>query len=191
VSSFLDILNAVFKLGLPMAGVSWFLFHRLYGQGNIDRSADRKAIKTHVQSLKANFKAEKKSRKQADTKLPRSHADIVFDKWMWFGSGFYGLAALWTFAVIEVSDIFNFIFNFPGLGGLLSEGLIELIISMAINQVQNIVTAFVWFSFWDAHSIPLWVVIAYGGYWVGVEIARRELAVPVTWIDRLRALLKR
>lgn len=73
----------------------------------------------------------------------------------------------------------------------MSEGLIELIISMAINQVQNIVTAFVWFSFWDADSIPLWVVITYGGYWVGVEIARRELAVPVTWIDRLRALLKR
>lgn len=200
MSLILDLLNAVFKLGLPLAGASWFLFDRMYGDGNLERSADRKALKLQMKSMKAALKSEKKKKekkKEKDgeeavkvEKKPRTHADIVFDKWMWFGSGFYGLAALWTFVIIELTDLYNFIFHFPGLSVLFGDGVMELIVNLLVNQLQNIVTAFVWFSFWDADSILLWVLVAYGGYWVGIEIARRELTVPAAWVDRLRAILQ-
>lgn len=198
MSLIFDFLNAVIKLGLPLAGASWFLFDRLYGDGNLERSADRKAIKLQMKSMKAALKSEKKKKKKEKgdeevakiEKRPRTHADIIFDKWMWFGSGFYGLAALWSFVIIELTDLYNFIFHFPGLGVLFGDGVIELIVNLLVNQLQNIVTAFVWFSFWDADSILLWVLVAYGGYWAGIEIARRELTVPVEWVDRMRAILQ-
>lgn len=182
----LDLLESILKLGLPMAGLSWFLFFQLYHSGHVDRGADRKAIKSQVKALRAGFKARAKT-KVRDEVSSRKKADIVYDKWMWFGSGFYGLAALWTFVIIEITEIFNFIFGFPGWAVLFSDGVISLVVDLLINQIQNLVTAFVWFSFWDADSIWLWVLMAWLGYWVGVEAARRESEIPVAgWIEKLR-----
>lgn len=181
MNNFLDLLSAIIKLGLPVAGLSWFLFSQLYSSGSVDRKADRKTIKSHIKLLHKEAKANKKQK-----------VNLVYDNWMWFGSGFYGLVALWTFVIVELQDIYNFVFHNPGIEALFSEGLIGLIVNMVINQFQNIVTAFVWFSFWDADSIPLWVLVAYAGYWVGVEMARRDLHTQIptaTWIERIRSML--
>lgn len=188
---FLDLLESILKLGLPMAGLSWFLFAQLYSSGEMARDADRKAIKSQVKSLRAAFKARKKTKEAKKSKTSKSKAEIVHDKWMWFGSGFYGLAALWTFVIIELADIFNFIFNFPGWAVLFADGVINLLVNMFANQIENIVSAFVWFGYWDAYSIWIWVLIAYAGYWIGVEVARRESEIPVAgWIEKIRLFLK-
>lgn len=81
-----------------MAMLSWFLFAQLYDSGDMDRDADRKAIKSKLKSVKTN----------------KSSGECIHESWMKFGSGFYGLAALWTFVAIEATDLFNFVFNFLG-----------------------------------------------------------------------------
>lgn len=208
MSILIDVFNAVIKLGLPLAGTSWLLFSRLYDQGDMDRnSAGRRAIKSQVKTLRATFKTAKKQRKgkpvvqdgegagdeqvAAIEPSPRNPANLLYEKWMWFGSGFYGLAALWTFCIIELSDLYNFLFHFPGLAALFGDGVLSLILNILLNQLENLVTAFVWFGYWDADSVLLWVLVAYLGYWLGLEGARREYRAPVAWVDQLRARLKR
>lgn len=179
----LDLLESIFKLGVPMAALSWFIFARLYSAGDMDRSADRKAIKQQMKSLASSLKTAKKAK-------TRRSSNPVFDKWMWFGGGFYGLAALWTFVVVEANEIFNFLFHNPGREVLFRDGLVGLFVDLVLNQIQNIVTAFVWFNFWETDSIVLLVLVAYAGYWTGVEIARREFEVPVSGaIDMARNTL--
>ena len=158
-----------------MVVLSWFIFSWLYSSGEIDRKADRKAISARVKKMKKSFE-----------KKDSQNANYVYDKWMWFGSGFYGLAGLWTFAIVEISDLFSFVFNFPGLSSLFAEGVISLIVSVLLNQLGNVITAFVWFSYWPADSIIVWLLVAYIGYWVGVELARRGLELPIeAWLEKL------
>ena len=108
-----DILKAIIELGLPLALLSWLIFMRLFISGELDRQSDRKGIERGVKKIKASFKGERKR-----TFAEKSKTDLVFEKWMYFGSGFYGLAALWTLVVIEVSELIGFVFNFSGLDAL-------------------------------------------------------------------------
>ena len=117
-------------------------------------------------------------------------ANYVLGKWMWFGSGFYGLAALWTFVVIELSDIVRLILNPSPLLHLLDDGLISAAIELIMNQIGNIVSAFVWFSYWADDGIIVWLLVAYAGYRIGVELARRDDDWPIhDWLEKLRSLL--
>ena len=70
-------------------------FYALVYQRWLDRQSDRKGIEHGVKKIKASFKGEKKR-----TFAEKSKTDLVFERWMYFGSGFYGLAALWTLVVI-------------------------------------------------------------------------------------------
>jgi len=175
-----DIFLSIFKLGLPLAVLSWFLFFRIYNSGDMDREADRKAIKNHIKSLKATYKSNKKHK-----------INIVQDKWMRFGGGFYGLAALWTFLVIEITDAYNFTFHNPGTDVLFGDGMVSLIFEALSNQLENFISAFVWFGYWEVDSIVVLMLTAYAGYWLGIEVARRQSLLPIVpWIEKLRLLLK-
>ncbi len=169
-----DLIEASIKLGLPMVVISWLMFSWLYSSGEIDREADNKAVKLRLKKMKTSFK-----------KKETQSSNYIYNKWMWFGSGFYGLAALWTFSVIEVSDFLSFIFRFPGFAVLFEDGIIGFVISVALGQLGNMITAFIWFSYWPADSILLWILVAYLGYWGGVELARRKIELPFNaWRDK-------
>jgi len=45
-----------------------------------------------------------------------------------------------------------------------------------MNQLSNLISAFMWFSYWDG-SMLIWVLVAYAGYIAGIEAARRNLQV--------------
>jgi hypothetical protein len=156
------ILEAVFKLGVPILVLSWLLFSWLYRKGKLEIKADRKATAGSLKEMK-------KASKQKDV----GGQNYIYDKWMWFGSGFYGLAALWTFLVMELVDILNLIFNFPGFASLLADGLINAIIRVLLYQLQNIVNAFLWFNYWSVGSPVIWLVVAYFGHLGGIELAKR------------------
>ncbi|MEX2470299.1 MAG: hypothetical protein WD396_11130 [Pseudohongiellaceae bacterium] len=180
----LDLFMAALLLGLPMVVLSWFLFLWLFASGEVSPEGDRKAITSEL----------KKARKKIAQK-ERSNAHYVYDKWMWFGSGFYGLAGLWTFAVIEIMQLFGFLLDFPGWSRLLENGLPSFIIEFLVNQLVNLLQGLVWFSWWPAESILLWLLVAYLGYWSGVELARRRVAPPRAavkqWGQRLTGLWRR
>jgi hypothetical protein len=162
----LEFAEAALWLGLPMLVLSWFLFNWLYNNGNVDRKADQKSTKEQLKNLAKSFKKEKKSTDQ-------SQAAYVYSRWAAFGGGFYGLAALWTFVVIEVSQTIRFVLRFPGFAELFEDGFLDFLVELIIGQLGNVVSAFVWFAYWPSETMILWVVVAYFGYRLGMELAKQ------------------
>jgi len=162
----MDIALALAMLGLPMAVLSWLLFSWMVDSGDIDLQDSHEAIN---QKLKQLRKLDKKPRKG-----PAGRKKILFDKWMWFGSGFYGLAGFWTLLVIEINEVMSLIMH-PVLDQASPQrGIIDWIISFLLDQLGNVIQAFLWFGYWPADSVIAWVLVAYLGYWLGVELARHQ-----------------
>jgi len=172
-----DLFEALIKLGIPMIALSWFIFSWLYNSEKIDREAGRKAISSHVKTMRKSFASKEKDEKERDG---TKEANYIYDKWMWFGGGFYGLAGLWTFAVIETTQLFSFVFNFPGISILLQDGVVSFVVTLLLNQLGNVISAFVWFAYWDIDSVFVSLLVAYFGYWAGVELARRDTEFSIS-----------
>ena len=116
----------------------------------------------------------------------RSKTRFVYDKWMWFGSGFYGLAGLWTFAVIETLQFLSFVLNPGAWATFMNDGPIAFLIRFAFNQLENILQALIWFTYWPSDSMLLWVLVAFLGYRLGMHWARQglELSAFKDWQER-------
>ncbi|MDF1766171.1 MAG: hypothetical protein P1V29_07300 [Gammaproteobacteria bacterium] len=172
-----SLVTVALQLGIPMALLSWLLFMRFFSRGQLDRASDRKEIERKVKEFKTSYnktkKALSKEGKEGDTLAMRSSTDHVFDKWMYFGSGFYGLAALWTLVVIEFFSLLDLAINLLTLS-MFDDGIIAFLIGVATEQLGNLISAFLWFNYWD-DSLLVSFLIAYVGYWSGVEAARRNL----------------
>lgn len=163
-----------------MVVLSWIIFTWLYGGGDLDREADRKSINLQVKKMKKSFRKKKEG----------GAANYMVGKWMWFGSGFYGLAGLWTFVVIELLDILRLIFNPSIIPETLDQGFISAAVDFLVNQFANLLTALLWFGYWSDDGIIVWLLVAYAGYWIGVELARRGEDLPIQAIlQKLRSLL--
>ena len=179
------LLRAVVQLGLPVAALSWLLFYRLYHRGELARDADRKAIRSSLKQIRVESK---KSKTPADSAL---HA-----KWMKFGGGFYGVAALWTLIVIESSGIVGVIVQPSSVEDMFRGGLVDFIVNLFVSQLTTFIQAAVWFNWWSGrqHDVFVWIVVAYAGYLAGLNLARRETAfanrlVGLDWRGRLRSLV--
>lgn len=161
----IELLSATFELGLPVAALTWLLFYRLYSRGELARDADRKTIKTALKEIR---KAEKESKQPAESVL---HA-----KWMRFGGGFYGVAALWTLLAIEASGAAGVIAHPSSLEDMFRGGIGGFITHWVTNQVGTLVQAALWFTWWPGkgNSPVVWVIVAYAGYLAGLHLARRE-----------------
>jgi len=161
-----DLLEAALKLGVPVGGLAWFLFYRLYSTGDLDRASNAKSIRKSLKKIKQ----QKSHIKATDSRWVR----LLGQNWMRFGGGFYGIAGLWTFIYIEANDVIRFIANLSQFRQLLDDGLIDLVVDFFVNQLTNFITAIVWFSFWPSgsQSIFLWLAIAYCFYWLGIILAR-------------------
>lgn len=163
----LEFIEAVLWLGLPMLLLSWFLFNWLYNNGDVDREADQKSTKKQLKSLGKSFKKDK-------TQTDKSQAAYVYGRWAAFGGGFYGLAALWTFVVIEVSQTIRFVLRFPGFAELFEDGFFDFAVDLIVNQLGNVIQAFVWFAYWPSDIMILWVAVAYFGYRLGMTLAKQK-----------------
>ena len=161
-------IEAILKLGLPLFILSWIIFHWLFSEGNIGRDAKQK-------TLKSQLKGQKKLLKNSENKKVR----FVYNRWAWFGGGFYGLAGLWTFLVIEIRDLVNFLATGNLMAGF-DSGIVNFVISFLINQLANSIQALLWFSYWPGPGgfMLIWIAAGYLGYWAGIEMARRQM-IPV------------
>jgi len=129
-------------LGLPMVALSWVIFSWIFLSGEIDRQDKRDAIKAQVKKLKTLSSLDGKRGKR-----------YLYDKWVWFGSGFYGLAGIWTLIVIEVGELVGFLSKLGSFSGLGEISIISLIIEFLINQLGNLLQAFLWWGYWPADSM--------------------------------------
>lgn len=175
----LNLLLAFLELGVPMALLSWLLFMRFFGRGELDRQANRREIDARVKEFKTNYKSERKKRKRGgergESLAMRSGAELIFEKWMVFGSGFYGLAAFWTLLVIEFFSLAELAGSLLTLS-LFEAGWLQLLIGLATEQLSNFISALLWFNYWG-DSLLANFAVAYAGYWLGIEAARRNLQI--------------
>jgi hypothetical protein len=180
-----DFLIAVVELGLPIAALSWLLFNRLYSRGDLARDADRKAIRAGLKQIKSETK---KSQAPADS--------ILHAKWMRFGGGFYGVAALWTLIVIETGGLAAFVAHPSSLEAMFKDGVIGFLVNLVVNQFTGFLQALLWFNWWSArgHNSVTWIAVAWFAYLGGLNLARRETAlgsqlVGFDWRAQLRSRL--
>ncbi len=180
-----DLFRAVTMALLPMFILSfalvWWALHRGRLQGA--------SVSELQRSIEALGKSRKKKKKQAGDSgdgedeasgladaVDPEKLDPVLGKWFAFGGGFYGLVALYTWLLIEWDDVANFL---GGLGDIVMRfdigSLISLAINLLIESIMNFVAAIAWPAYWlgEANNPWLWIALAYAGYWLGIETARR------------------
>ncbi len=159
-----SLFNAIVVGGLPLfvlsfALVSWALHTRRLSGGT---------VKALQESMKALGTAQK-------DKKQRQKIDPVMDKWLRFGGGFYGLVALYTWILIELGDVANFLSGlWDVLISLKPGAIIGLLLELFIESIMNFVAAIAWPAYWLAESRHpfLLLVAAYVGYWFGIKAAR-------------------
>jgi hypothetical protein len=78
-------------------------------------------------------------------------------KWVWFDSGFYEVAGIWTLIVIEVGELVGCLSNLVSFAGLGEISIISLIIEFLIDQLGNLLQAFLWWGkLAGTHSLNPW-----------------------------------
>ena len=160
----IDLLIAVFTAGLPLfllsfLMVSWALYRgRLAGQT--------------VKEIQGSIDALGKARKD---KTNNQDMDPALAKWFRFGGGFYGLMALYTWLLIEWDDAASFIFQLGDIVINLDPGLlIGALVEFFVESVMNFVLAIAWPAYWLTETGDVWLklIVAYGGYWLGIRAAQ-------------------
>lgn len=157
-----NFVSALFVLGLPVGVLTWYIVDRLHESGRLGADSDMKHVKETMLQTKKDWQ-------EAD----EVSENFFEQRWLKFGGGFYGLTAFVTFIAIEISEIVGFVVNFESIAGIFRDGILSLIISFFVERFMNIVTAFLWFTWWPEgdSSMFVWIGAAYAGYWSGVTIA--------------------
>lgn len=164
-----EIIEALFTVALPVGIMSYLLVTWSIKTGRLTGQGDRK-------SQRAELKAMRKAQKAKKTKTKNP----MHNKWLKFGGGFYGAVGLYTFLIIEIKEIVDFITGYEGVEATMAtlgnSSLISTVVSFFVNSFMNFILAIAWPGFWGSkihgNSILLWLGIAYGGYWLGMNIAR-------------------
>ena len=149
------------KLGLPVAIGAWLLFTRLYLTGQASPAESEEAVNERIR------KADKETKWYAKKPYWQS-------KWMEFGGGFYGLAALWTLIILELQELWWLLGNMEVIDKIFSQSIVSTFVELIINQINNFVAAITWFLYWTdgGQEIGLSFLVTYGGYMLGMQAAR-------------------
>jgi NTP pyrophosphatase (non-canonical NTP hydrolase) len=166
---FLSIIYAVLLLGLPVTALTYFLMRLVLSSGTIDRFESRKDLEKKLSKLKKNHDKDKE-------KSVNKVKNPVARKWLDFGGGFYGLMAFFTYILIEVGEIADFVRSLSDLEKFISSLGFDLLIQFLINSILNFVYAMIWFItlqnvYYTSYPL-LWLLIAYGSYLLGAWLAR-------------------
>ena len=169
-----EVLNVALMSFTPVCVITAIIFSRAIVTKRLPELYDEDELDLALDEMKASYDAKQKS------SIPKDIDEGVFDKWLFFGGGFYGLMALITFVVIEVKEIFGFItsFSLATISDNFSlHQLISGIVDIFVNGIMNLVSAFVWFQYWDEqidmYNGWYWLEAAYLGYLSGTHLAKR------------------
>jgi len=166
VHTLLDVLQAILFVGVPVGVFSFLMIYFSYQKGYLSTDDE----------LKDAFK------KNNDTgsSLSRKHKkDLLFlhSKWVTFGGGFYGLIALLTFIVIELTQVINFLFSIKGWQDVVALFTLDTLIAMIIDSITNMIQAIIWFTYWsgkfNTDNFIVWIFIAYISYRFAEKYAMR------------------
>lgn len=170
------ILLSLLKVFLPVALTSYFLLGWLLYSGRMAPYADKKDFEAKLASLKKGHKENAKSKNKA-----QRETNYALNKWMSFGGGFYGTAALYSYAAIELAELVGFVIKMLNPANWTFDISISLIIGFFINSVMNFVAAILWFNYWHIGGGLFWInfITAYMGFALGARLANLHLATDI------------
>lgn len=190
-----EIVRSALLGALPVACFTFLTLQWSITSGRLPKFTDKKDLKAKYKKLseqakdaKKKAKEKAKENKQAETpetdeeKKPFFHkgkgGDILHGKVMFFGGGFYGTMALFTYLIIEIDEITSFFGKIIDLTNWRFNFSINFIIDLIINSVMNIVKAFIWFDtlpdYIRIHEGWVWIIAAYLGYLSGIRFTREK-----------------
>ncbi len=157
-----ELIIAIIKAGIPVALASYAVVWWALKNDHLGP----------VLSLKD---LEKEVKRQKKDKESKSNGDLIHNKWLAFGGGFYGLVGLMTYVVVELREIRDFFMGFESFSALLSALSLDLFIDLLIDALTNFIVAIAWPMYWMSdiagEYIWIWFAVAYGGYWAGAKYA--------------------
>jgi len=187
-----DIFRALLFASVPVAAFTFLVVQWSIVSGRLSRFDDSKGLekqfKDHRKAkkiAKAEAKAEAKRRKEAGEepeaappKKPIFHKDtgrdLLHNKVMFFGGGYYGTMALFAYFVIEVDEIFEFLGVVFSPGEWFANLGFDLIIGFIINSFTNIGLAFAWFvtlpKYINIGNGWIWLLATYVGYMAAIKL---------------------
>lgn len=159
---FAEFFSAVFKAGLPVGLAAYGLVWWALRNGYITERGSLKAVEAEVKRLA----------KEKDQSPP---GDMLHNKWLAMGGGFYGVVAVLTWVLIELREVYDLIAGFESFSvflGHLSVGmLIELLVGALLNSFMALAWPMYWISDIQSSYIWIWFIVAYAGYWAGSNLA--------------------
>ncbi len=165
-----EIIQAFFKVAVPVGALSFGMAWWALSRGYV-KETDR------VEALNREIKAQVRDKKEKKKNREKHRTDPLHDKWLKFGGGFYGLVALYTYGLVEWREIAEFIRNFGGLAEFFRQLNPGIVIEILIEALFNFITAVTWPVYWmseiSSARIWLWLLVAYGGYWLGIRLAQQ------------------
>ena len=173
-----ELLWALLILGLPLLVLTLAMVFWALQRGIVETTDGVDALSKEIEA----FGKARKKQKKKPAMNPLHH------KWFEFGGGFYGLTALYTYVLIESDEVVDFIASVPGVIWRFDIGAaISLLVSFLISSFMNFITAITWPVFWmregGSGRFWLWLLVAWGSYWVGLRLAqyiavRQGLKIP-------------
>jgi hypothetical protein len=164
IEVFWALLMAGIPIGIFTLALVWWALRGGYSKETLDS-----------RGLKREMQAMGKKNKKGKQENPVSEHPLQ-KKWARFGGGFYGIVAFFTYIVVEVLEIATMIMDFGGIMDFLRQLNPGVIISMLVDALTNFVSAMVWPVYWmssiETNHKWIWFAVAYGGYWVGLNMAQ-------------------
>ena len=162
------MIKAVLFVGLPVGVFSYVMMYYAYKNGYLTTDiAIEDAFKKQNQEYVSLSRKNKKE-------LRYFHS-----KWISFGGGFYGLVALLTFIIIELLQFTNFWLGVTGWHDVVGLFTLDSLINMFVDAIKNMVAAALWFTYWpdvfDTPNFIAWILVAYAGYRLGANYAKKYL----------------
>lgn len=186
----LELFHALVFAGLPVALASFFLFSWYLRRRHGEALASLKEVERELKrEQKARAKREKDRKRALGAVLAEGahfsregQLDLVHNKWLKFGGGFYGVVGLLTYAVVELGEIWDFLRGFESVWSLISQFGVDMLVNLFVEALRNFIIAIAWPAYWlsniQTHYPWLWFLAAYAGYWGGARLALRRLAQP-------------
>ena len=171
-----EFLEVLFKLAVPVAGLSFLMVWWGLKKGVLKGKGNVRALKAEIKAI---------SKLKADEK---PDMNPLHSKWVKFGGGFYGIVAMYTYGLIEWGEVRDTISGLGGIRGFIDDLSISLFINMFIEGLLNFVAAISWPVFWMSEfrgsQMWIWICIAYGAYWLGARAAQHYSVPEATDVDK-------
>jgi hypothetical protein len=180
----IETLKAAVLGALPVACFTFLTVQWSIVSGRLPKFSDEKDLQAQYKKIKSDAKKAKKSAKQTgehdEAETPFFHnrkgGDILYGKLLFFGGGFYGTMAVFTYLIIEMLEILAFFGKIIDVSNWQFTFNIQFLVDLLINSIMNIVAAFIWFQtlpkFIEINNGFIWIGAAYLGYLGGVHFTK-------------------